>query len=152
MDAPAAGFKIGMPDAWTQSVSGEVAHLTQSARNFHVSVNLAYWVYAKPLREAQYLQVQAAKAHPNEYRVLLLSSVGFKTLGGYRSASAAELKYSWYNANQGIYYTQLDLLVTLSTSAGSQPYEFALWAPSGTFGSARSILGTAMPTFRVLPY
>ncbi len=150
MDA-VAGFKIGMPDAWTQSVSGQVAHLTQSARDFHLGVNLAYWVYAKPLREAQYLEVLAAKAHKNDYRVLILSSVGFKTLGGYRSAAAAELKYSWYNASQGTYYTQLDLLVTLSTSAGSQPYSFALWAPSGTFGSARGIFGTALPTFRALP-
>jgi eukaryotic-like serine/threonine-protein kinase len=146
-----AGFKVGMPDAWTQSVSGEVAHLTQSARDFHLGVNLNYWVYVRPLREAQYLETLAANAHPNDYRVLLLSSVGFKTLGGYRSASAAELKYSWYNASQGTYYTQLDVLVTLSTSAGSQPYTFTLWAPSGTFGSARGIFGTALPTFRALP-
>jgi eukaryotic-like serine/threonine-protein kinase len=150
MDA-VAGFKIGMPDAWTQSVSGEVAHLTQSARDFHLGVNLNNWVYARPLREAQYLETLAANAHPNDYRVLLLSSVGFKTLGGYLSAAAAELKYSWYNASQGIYYTELDVLVTLSTSAGSQPYTFALWAPSGTFGSARSIFGTALPTFSALP-
>lgn len=146
-----AGFKIGMPDAWVQSVSGQVAHLTQSARNFHLSVNLAYWAYAKPLREAQYLQTQASKAHKNQYRVLLLSSVGFKAAGGYRSASAAELKYTWYNATEAIHYTQLDLLVTLSTTAGSQPYTFALWAPSGTFGSADSIFHSALITFRPLP-
>ncbi len=146
-----AGFKIGMPDAWVQSVSGQVAHLTQSARNFHLAVNLAYWAYAKPLREAQYLQTQASKAHKNDYRVLLLTSVGFKAVGGYRSGSAAELKYSWYNATEAIHYTELVLLVTLSTSAGSQPYSFALWAPSGTFGSASGIFHTALPTFRPLP-
>jgi eukaryotic-like serine/threonine-protein kinase len=150
MDA-VAGFKIGMPDAWKQSVSGQVAHLVQSARDFHLSVNLTYWTYAKPLREAQYLQTLAAKAHKNDYRVLILSSVGFKAVGGYHAASAAELKYSWYNATQAIDYTELDLLVTLPTSAGSQPYSFALWAPSGTFGSARGIFGTALPTFRAMP-
>jgi eukaryotic-like serine/threonine-protein kinase len=152
MDALAAGFKIGMPDAWVQSVSGQVGHLTQSVRDFHLTVNLAGWVYAGPLREAQYLENRAAKAHPNDYRVLLLTSVGFKAMGGYRSASAAELKYSWYNATQAIDYTELDLLVTLSTTAGSQPYTFALWAPTGTFGSARGIFNTALPTFRPLPY
>jgi hypothetical protein len=146
-----AGFKIGMPDAWWQSVSGQVAHLNQSGRDFHLTVNLAYWEYAKPLREAQYLQAQAAKAHKNDYRVLILSSVGFKAMGGYRSGSAAELKYSWYNPSLATDYTQLDLVVTLSTSAGSQPYTFALWAPSGTFGSASSIFRTALGTFRPLP-
>jgi eukaryotic-like serine/threonine-protein kinase len=146
-----AGFKIGMPDPWVQSVSGEVAHLTQQARDFHLAVNLAYWAYARPLREAQYLQTQAAKAHKNDYRVLILSSTGFAAQGGYRSASAAELKYSWYNASEATDYTELVLLVTLSTSAGSQPYTFSLWAPSDTFGSASGIFHTALPTFRPLP-
>jgi eukaryotic-like serine/threonine-protein kinase len=146
-----AGFKIGMPDAWTESVSGQVAHLTQTGRDFHLSVNLAYWAYAKSLREAQYLQTQAAKAHKDDYRILSLSSVGFKAVGGYRPASAAELKYSWYDTTQGTDYTELDLLVTLPTSAGSQPYAFALWAPTGAFGPARAVLGTALPTFRPMP-
>lgn len=147
-----AGFKIGMPTLWTQTVSAPVAHLNQIARSFHLAVDLSYWLYTKPLREAQYLQSQAAAAHKgHSYKELVLGTTNFSSLGGFRSASAAELKYSWTSASLGYNETELVLLVTLSTSAGPQSYEFELWAPTQTFGSARSILTTAMPTFRPLP-
>lgn len=147
-----AGFKIGMPVLWTQSVSAPVAHMNQTVRSFHLSVDLSYWLYSKPLREAQYLQSQAAAAHKGHgYKELLLSSTNFSSLGGFRSATAAELKYSWNNASLGYNQTELIILVTLSTSAGPQSYEFELWAQTQTFGSARSVLTTALPTFRPLP-
>ena len=147
-----AGFKIGMPVLWTQSVSAPVAHLNQTVRSFHLAVDLSYWLYTRPLREAQYLQNQAAAAHKgHKYKELLLTTTNFTSLGGFRSATAGELKYSWNNASLGYNETELVVLVTLNTSAGPQSYEFELWAPTQTFGSARSILTTALPTFRPLP-
>jgi hypothetical protein len=147
-----AGFKIGMPDLWTQSVSPPVAHLDQAVRGFHLAVDLSYWLYTNPLREAQYLQSQAAAAHKNHgYKKLLLTTTNFTSLGGFRSATAAELKYSWNTATLGYNETELIILVTLQTTAGAQPYEFELSAPTQTFGSARAVLTTAIPTFRPLP-
>ena len=147
-----AGFKIGMPVQWTQSVSAPVAHLTQTVRSFHLAMDLSYWLYTRPLREAQYLQNQAAAAHKgHKYKELLLTTTNFTSLGGFRSATAGELKYSWDNASLGYNETEFVVLVTLNTSAGPQSYEFELWAPTQTFGSARSILTTALPTFRPLP-
>ncbi len=145
----AAGFKIAVPDAYTQSVDGMVAHLNRSARNFHIAVNLAAWKYVKSLREAQYLEKQASDSH-NDFKVLLLESIGFKSVA-YRSGSAAELKYSWVNATTGVAYTQLDILVTLSTASGDQPYTFSVWAPSATFSAATGTFHTALKTFRVVP-
>jgi len=151
MDA-VAGFKVGMPDLWTQSVSVPVAQLNQAARSFHLAVNLSYWEYTKPLREAQYLQGLAAAAHKGHgYKELLLSTTNFESLGGFRSATVGQLKYSWNSASLGYNVTELIWLMTLNTSAGSQPYEFELWAPTQTFGAARGILTTATPTFRPLP-
>jgi hypothetical protein len=151
MDA-LAGFKIGMPDAWTQAVSVPVAELNDAASGFHLDVNLSYWLYVSPLNEAQYLQSLAATAHKGHgYKELLLSKVNFHALGGYQSASAAELKYSWNSATLDYNVTELVVLVTLNTSAGSQPYEFELTAPTSTWGTARGILTTALPTFRPLP-
>ncbi len=144
----AAGFKIGVPDAYTQSIDGMVAHLNRSARNFHIEVNLAAWKYAKSLREAQYLEKQAS-SH-NDFKVLLLESIGFKSVA-YRSGAAAELKFSWVNATTGVAFTQLDILVTLSTASGDQPYTFIVWAPSATFSAASGTFHTALKTFRVLP-
>jgi hypothetical protein len=145
-----AGFKMGMPSPWTQSIGGQVVHLSQPVHNFHLNVSLSYWLYAKPLREAQYLQTQAAGSHKHGYRELALSAVGFEQVGGFRAAQAAELKYTWTNPSLGS-FTEMVILVTLPTKSGDQPYEFALWAPAATFPAANSVLQTAMPTFRPLP-
>jgi hypothetical protein len=151
MDA-LAGFKIGMPDAWTQALNVPLAQLNDGADGFHLNVNLSYWMYLTPLSEAQYLQSLAATAHKGHgYKELLLSTVNFSALGGYRSAGGAELKYSWNSASLGYNETELVVLVTLSTSAGSQPYEFDLTAPTSTWSTARGILTAALPTFRPLP-
>lgn len=147
-----AGFKIGMPTLWTQSVSAPVAHLNQTVRSFHLAVDLSYWLYSKPMREAQYLQSRAAAAHKGHgYKELQLTTTNFTSLGGFRSATAGELKYSWNNTSLGYNETEFVVLVTLSTSAGPQSYEFELWAPTQTFGAARGVLTTALPTFRPLP-
>jgi hypothetical protein len=146
-----AGFKIGVPVLWTQAIAGQVAHLNQNVRDFHLAVSLDYWLYAKPLREAQLLQTQAAAAHKHAYKVLTLTALGFKAVGGFRSAAAAELKYTWRDPTLSLNFTEMVILVTLSTTAGNQPYSFALTAPAATFPAANGILRTAMPTFRPLP-
>jgi eukaryotic-like serine/threonine-protein kinase len=151
MDA-LAGFKIGMPNAWTQSISIPVAAINDGTYGFHLDVNLSYWLYSAPLNEAKYLQSLAAAAHKGHgYKELLLGKVNFDALGGYRSASAAELKYTWNSVSLGYNVSELVVLVTLNTAAGSQPYEFDLTAPTSDWGTARAILTAAVPTFRPLP-
>jgi len=146
-----AGFKIGMPVPWTQSVSGQIAHLNQPVRDFHLTVNLALWTYVKPLQEAQYLQAKAAAADKaKDYKELLLTSIGFKALGGFEAAPAAELKFSWNKPLLGN-FTELVVLVTLNTKSGAQPYAFTLWAPTSTFSAASGVFHTALKTFRPLP-
>lgn len=144
-----AGFKIGLPILWTQSVTGHIAHLNQVARDLHLTVNLGPWTYVKPLAQAQYLQGKDAKSY-NGYKKLALAAIGFKTVGGYEAAAAAELKFSWHKPLIGN-YTELVILVTLSTKAGPQPYTFTLWAPSATFSAANGVFHTATTTFRPLP-
>jgi hypothetical protein len=147
--ATTAGFKIGLPEAWTQSLTGQIVHFNQPARNFHLTVNVGLWTYPKPLAEAKYLAKKDAKNY-NGYTLLTLSSVGFKAIGGFRAAPAAELKFSWDKATGGS-YTQLVILVSLATKAGVQTYTFSLWAPTATFGAARGVFHTALKTFRPLP-
>lgn len=144
-----AGFEIGMPSPWTQNVIGQVAHLNQTARAFHLVVSLEAWTYAKPLNEARYLDsIDSTTYH--KFKTLLLRGIGFVAAGGYEPATAAELKFTWTKPDVGK-YTELIILVTLKTSSGSQPYEFALWAPSPTFASASAIFHTALHSFRPLP-
>lgn len=144
-----AGFEIGMPAPWTQNVIGQVAHLNQTVRDFHLAVSLATWTYAKPLNQARYLDSIDSTTY-NKFKTLLLRSIGFAAAGGYEPGTAAELKFTWTKPEVGK-FTELIILVTLNTSSGAQPYEFALWAPSATFDAASAIFHTALHSFRPLP-
>lgn len=145
-----AGFKIGLPGAWTQNLTGKIAHFNQRAKNYHLTVSVGLWTYAKPLAQAKYLAKKDA-ANYNGYKQLLLSTVGFKAIGGFRAATAAELKFSWNKPSAGN-YTELVILVTLVTKAGPQPYTFSLWSPTTSFVAAHGVFHTALKTFRPLPY
>jgi hypothetical protein len=145
----AAGFEIGMPSLWQQSVTALAAHLNQPARNFHLTVDLAPWTLAGPLAEAVHVQHLVARTDPG-YKQLFLGAIGFRALGGYTAAPAAELKFRWTRPLVGS-VTEVVILVTLTTKSGPQPYAFTLWAPSATFAAASGVLHTAMPTFRPLP-
>jgi serine/threonine protein kinase len=144
-----AGFEIATPRLWVQSVSGKTASLYEPLSNYHLLVNLAPWTYSAPLTQAQYLQRKYAASEPG-YKLLTLGSIGFKTVGGFEAAPAAELKFKWTKPVLGS-VTELVVVVTLATKSGAQPYTFTLWAPSGTFSLANSTFQTAMTTFRPLP-
>jgi hypothetical protein len=117
--------------------------------DFHLTVNLAPWTDSEPLAEAQYLQGKYAKSDKG-YKKLTLGTVGFKSIGGFEAATAAELEFSW-TGSSATNFTELVVLVTLTAKSGAQPYTFTLWAPSATFGTAHQVFLTAMPTFRPLP-
>jgi hypothetical protein len=140
---------MAVPKPWTQKVAGLVVHLDQSSRNLHIVVSLAGWKYAGPLREARYLQNRAAGSY-HAYKKLQLQAIGFKSVG-YTSASAAELKFSWTKVASGVKFTELVILVTLSTTSGEQPYSLTVWAPAASFPAAHGIFSTALKTFRPLP-
>ena len=144
-----AGFKIGTPSLWRQSVTGLIAHLNQPVHDFHMMVNLALWTYVKPLAQAQYLQAKDAKTY-HAYKELSLGAVNFTTVGGFRVAPAAQLKFTWTKPS-GVSYTELVILVTLQTKSGLQPYTLSVWAPSATFTSAGGVFHKALKTFRPMP-
>jgi hypothetical protein len=146
-----AGFKIGLPALWTQNLTGKIAHFNQPLKSYHLTINVGVWTYPKPLAEAKYL-AKKDSANYNDYTRLALTTYGFKAIGGYRAAPAAELKFSWYKLTSDAYYTEEVILVTLATKAGPQPYAFTLWAPSASFPAAHGVFDTALKTFRPLPY
>ncbi|HUB37598.1 MAG TPA: serine/threonine-protein kinase [Streptosporangiaceae bacterium] len=144
-----AGFKIGLPGAWTQNLTGQIAHFNQPVRNFHLTVNVGLWTYPKPLAEAKYIAKKDA-ANYNGYTQLVLRAVGFKVIGGFKAAPAAELKFSWTKPSGGN-FTELVILVSLTTKAGVQTYRFSLWAPTASFAAAHGVYHAALETFRPLP-
>ena len=145
----AAGFRLGLPSAWTQSLSGRIVHFAQPAASAHLIVSVAPWTYARPLAEAAYLQRKDSAAD-NDYTRLSLNSAGFAAIGGFRPAPAAELRFRWHKPGAGS-VTELVVLVSLPTASGAQAYAITLWASSAGFGAQASMLTTALGTFRPLP-
>ena len=145
----AAGFRLGLPSAWTQSLSGQIVHFAQPAASAHLIVSVAPWTYASPLAEAAYLQRKDSAAD-NDYTRLSLNSAGFAAIGGFRPAPAAELRFRWHEPGAGS-VTELVVLVSLPTASGAQAYAITLWASSAGFGAQASMLTTALGTFRPLP-
>jgi eukaryotic-like serine/threonine-protein kinase len=144
-----AGFEIGLPRLWKQSVSGQSANFSEPVTNFHLTVDLAPWTYVAPLTEARYLERQYAKTDKG-YKLLALGAIGFKAIGGFKVAPAAELKFMWTKPSAGT-VTELVVLVSLTTKSGVQPYFFTLSAPPASFGVANGVFRIAMTTFRPLP-
>ena len=144
-----AGFRLGLPSAWTQTQSGQVVHFAQPSASAHLSVSVAPWTYASPLAEAAYLQRKDSAAY-NDYTTLSLNPAGFAAIGGFRPAPAAELRFRWHKPGAGS-FTELLVLVSLPTGSGMQTYAITLWAPSAGFSAQASMLTTALGTFRPLP-
>ncbi len=53
--------RSGFRRAWTQNLTGKIAHFNQPAKNYHLTVSVGLWTYAKPLAQAKYLAKKDAR-------------------------------------------------------------------------------------------
>ncbi|HEY5360176.1 MAG TPA: protein kinase [Streptosporangiaceae bacterium] len=141
----AAGFVIAAPGTWQQRVQGQAVFLESSGGRAYLEVSLSPFAYARPVTQARYEQAAALarRAYPG-YRLVAIQP------GQFAGAAAASWRFSWKPAGAPR-TTVLAVLVTLPTSAGSQPYELSMSAPSAYFAAARLVFYQALSTFRPLP-
>ncbi|HTS99375.1 MAG TPA: serine/threonine-protein kinase [Streptosporangiaceae bacterium] len=141
----AAGFEIAIPATWQASAPGPDNYLRPPAGSAFIEVSLAPFSYARPLRQATFLQAQAIRAdlYPG-YRLIALTS---QTLLG---APDAAWRFSWRGAGAGRVEV-LELLVSIDTTAGTQPYALTVSAPAVTFPAALTIFRQVVATFEPLP-
>jgi tRNA A-37 threonylcarbamoyl transferase component Bud32 len=139
------GFVIAAPDGWQLRTQGQMAYLEPAAGRAYLEVSLSPFAYPGPVAEARYQQATALAAHEYPgYRGAVIQPTEFM------GASAASWRYSWKAAGAAR-TSVLAILVTLPTSAGSQPYALRVSAPSAYFAAARVDFEKALPTFRPLP-
>ena len=141
----AAGFEIAIPATWQASAPGLDNYLRPPAGSAFIEVSLAPFTYARPLREATFRQAQAIREdlYPG-YRFVALTS------GTLLGAPDAVWRFSWRGTGAARVEV-LELLVSIDTTAGTQPYALTVSAPAVTFPAALAIFRQVVATFKPLP-
>jgi hypothetical protein len=140
-----AGFVIAAPDAWQLRTQSQNVFLDPPAGRAQIEISLSPFRYERPVREARDQQAAAlaAEEYPG-YRKVAIEPADF------RGTAAASWRFSWKPAGQAR-TAVLAILVTLPTSAGSQPYALSVSAPSASFAAAKSVFERTLSTFQPLP-
>jgi len=139
-----AGFQVAVPASWTVSRQGLVTYLRPAAGNAYIEISLASFGYLRPLRETAFLQAQAIQQ--GTYPGYRLAAIKPGTLLG---TPDAVWRFSWQGggaARTGV----LEVLASIDTAAGTQPYTLAVSAPSDAFPAAEAAFRDVMQTFRPL--
>jgi eukaryotic-like serine/threonine-protein kinase len=137
-----AGFKIAIPVAWQATTSGLVTYLDAAVPGTSIEINLAAFDFAKPLREAEFLQAQAISQ--GEYAGYQLVAISQTT---YRSVPAATWRFNWQPGMLS-HASVLEVLFGLQTSAGPQDYALTVSAPSVTFPAAHTVFNEVLRSFQ----
>jgi tRNA A-37 threonylcarbamoyl transferase component Bud32 len=138
------GFRIAVPATWAVSRQGLASYLRPPAGGAAIEISLVSFAYARPLREAVYLQARAISR--DTYPGYLLIAIRPDALPG---AAGAAWRFSWQDGATRV--GVLVLLLSADTPAGTQPYVLAVSAPSGGFPAAEAAFRLAVATFRPLP-
>jgi hypothetical protein len=125
--------------------NGLLTYLDAPSGNPYIEVDVTPFVYPRPLREARYLQAQA-KAD-DLYHLYGLLAIGAAT---FRGVPDATWRFHWQQPGFGRIGV-LEVLFTLTTSAGPQSYALTVSAPAAGFVAARATFLTALQTFKPLP-
>jgi tRNA A-37 threonylcarbamoyl transferase component Bud32 len=140
-----AGFKIAVPDTWRMSRNGLVTYLDVAAGKPYIEVDVTPFAYSGPVREAYYRQAQARASHLYPlYRLIGIRSAGF------RAVPEAIWGFHWQEPGVG-QVGVLEVLFTLTTSAGQQSYALSVSASAARFVALRVIFHQALQTFAPLP-
>jgi eukaryotic-like serine/threonine-protein kinase len=142
----AAGFAIAVPAQWQAHLRGQAVYLAPAGGGGEgIEVSLASFTATTPATEARQEQAAAIAAgrYPGYHRTAIEPT-------RFRGRPAAAWRFTWRSGALDR-TTVLSLLVTLPTSAGSQPYAVTVSAPTPHFPAARKVFNTALTTFRPLP-
>jgi hypothetical protein len=127
------------------SSSGLLTYLEPPKGNAYIEVDLTPFAYPGPVAEARYLQAQAKADHVYpQYHLLAIK------LASFRGVPEGTWRFHWQQAGIGRTGV-LQVLFTLKTAAGKQPYDLTVSAPAVNFGNADAIFQKALRTFKPLP-
>ena len=137
-----AGFEIAAPASWHMTSHGLATYLMPAAGDSYIEISLARFTRSGPEQEARARQGQAV-GH-GRYPGYQLIAIRPET---FLNAPAATWRFSW-RQDRGRRVGVLELLTTISTGAGTQPYVLSVSAPAVAFPRAAATFRQALRTFR----
>jgi hypothetical protein len=139
-----AGFTIAVPDTWQATTQGLTTYLTSPAGSTQVEVSQAAFIFADPVREARLQQREARRQDQ------FPGYAGLGIVPGiFRGTADAIWRFSWQPGTGRM--SVRDLLVSLDTSAGEQPYALSVSAPRPHLLAAEGVFLQMLQTFRPVP-
>jgi eukaryotic-like serine/threonine-protein kinase len=139
-----AGFTIAVPDTWQATTQGLITHVTSPAGDTHVEISQTPFFFANPVREARLQQRQAIRQD------LFPGYLGLGiTPGIFHGAADAVWQFSWQPGDGRM--PVRDVLVSLDTSAGEQPYALSVSAPRPDAPAAVDVFQQMLETFQPVP-
>jgi len=138
-----AGFTIAVPDAWQASTQGLVTYLTSPSGSTRAEVSLTPFTRPDPVREARLQRREAIRQgrYPGY--------AGIIVPGTFRGAADAWWRFGYRQPAGRV--AVLDLLVSLATSAGAQPYALSMSAPRPGAPAAAQVFQKMLQTFQPAP-
>jgi hypothetical protein len=109
----------------------------------YIEVSLARFTRPQPGQEASARQARAAGQDPG-YQLIAIRP------GTFLHSPSATWRFSWRQGHLRR-VAVLELLVSLTTRAGTQPYALSVSAPAGAFPRAAATFRQALRTFQPLP-
>jgi eukaryotic-like serine/threonine-protein kinase len=139
-----AGFTIAVPDAWHATTQGLITEVTNPAGRTQVKINLTPFTFPDPVREARLQHRQAIR------KDLFPGYAGLGIVAGtFDGAADAVWQFSWQPGGGRV--SVRDLLVSLDTSAGEQPYAMSVSAPVRHAPAAAEVFQQMLQTFQPVP-
>ena len=139
-----AGFTIAVPDTWQATTQGLTTYLTSPAGSTQVEVSQAAFIFADPVREARLQQREARRQDQ------FPGYAGLGIVPGiFRGTADAIWRFSWQPGTGRM--SVRDLLVSLDTSTGEQPYALSVSAPRPHLLAAEGVFLQMLQTFRPVP-
>jgi hypothetical protein len=139
-----AGFEIAAPASWHMTSHGLASYLMPPAGDSSIEISLARFTRPDPEQEASARQSQAVGhgRYPG-YQLIAIRP------GTFLDAPAATWRFSW-RQDRGRRVGVLELLTSITTRAGTQPYVLSVSAPAVAFPRAAATFRQALRTFRPL--
>ncbi len=139
-----AGFEIAAPASWHMTSHGLATYLMPPAGDSSIEISLARFTRPGPEQEASARQSRAVRhgRYPG-YQLIAIRP------GTFLDAPAATWRFSW-RQDRGRRVGVLELLTSVTTRGGTQPYVLSVSAPAVAFPRAAATFRQALRTFRPL--
>jgi serine/threonine protein kinase len=135
-----AGFSLSYPGSWAVQRNSYQTYFRSPALNAYVLVDLTPHTFpGDMLREARYIKLHSASAHPG-YAQLALTRLSI------RGAPGSYWKFTY--TDDGVTQEVLDLLWVQNTSAGDQSYAMYFTAPAASWSALRTTFTAIAQSFQ----